>query len=135
MSVRIANPAVIAKIERLALATGQGKSAAVEAALDRMLADLGEVDAPRVWSTFDAFVAQLHRLPPRADAFEAVAFDEFGVPMRDQSTLPRWPRSSSGSRTMNSTCGGSSKVARCSSARSPSSKQRWSSMDAGARRA
>lgn len=41
-----------------------------------MLADLGEVDAPQVWSTFDAIVAQLHRLPPRADAFEAVAFDE-----------------------------------------------------------
>lgn len=78
MSVRIANPAVIAKIERLALATGQGKSAAVEAAIDRMLADLGEVDAPRVWSTFDAIIAQLHRLPPRADAFEPVAFDEFG---------------------------------------------------------
>lgn len=81
MSVQIANPAVIAKIERLALATGRGKTAAVEAALDRMLAELGEVDAPQVWSTFDAIVAQLHRLPPRADAFEAVAYDEFGLPL------------------------------------------------------
>jgi antitoxin VapB len=81
MSVRISNPAVITNIERLALATGQGKTAIVEAAIDRMLADLGEVDAPRVWSTFDAIVAQLHRLPPRADAFEAMAFDELDRPV------------------------------------------------------
>ena len=78
MSVRITNPAVIAKIERLALATGRGETAAVEAALDRMLAQLADVDIPQVWSTFDATVAQLHRLPPRADAFEPVAFDELG---------------------------------------------------------
>ncbi len=81
MSVQIANPTVIAKIERLARATGQGKTAAVEAALDKMLAELGEVDAPEVWSTFDAIVAQLHRLPARADTFEAVAFDENGLPL------------------------------------------------------
>jgi antitoxin VapB len=39
MPIQIANPKVIEKIERLAAATGLGKTAAVEQAVDAMLAD------------------------------------------------------------------------------------------------
>lgn len=41
MPVQIANPDVVAKIERLSRAIGLGKTAVVEAAVDRMLAEMG----------------------------------------------------------------------------------------------
>ena len=81
MPVQIANPQVVAKIERLSRAIGVGKTAAVEAAVDRMLAQVSasppEADP---WSGIDAIVAQMHRIPPRPDSFEAVAYDEMGLP-------------------------------------------------------
>ena len=73
--VQIANPQVVAKIERLSRITGLGKTAAVEAALDRMLADGGTP-----WAGFDAVIAQLHRRPPRPDTFDAIEYDEAGLP-------------------------------------------------------
>lgn len=79
MPVQIANSGVVAKIERLSRLTGLGKTAAVEAALDRMLAEMGAVqDDP--WAGLDAIVGQLHRLSPRPDAFDAVEYDEHGLP-------------------------------------------------------
>ena len=58
MPVQIANPQVVAKIERLSRAMGIGKTAAVEAAVDRMLTqlDAGPADADP-WSGIDAIVA------------------------------------------------------------------------------
>ena len=80
MPVQIANPQVVAKIERLAKATGLGKTAAVEAAVDRMLADVGASSATDPCAGLDAIVAQMHMIPPRPDAFDAVRYDEAGLP-------------------------------------------------------
>lgn len=80
MPVQIANPQVVAKIERLSRITGLGKTAAVEAALDRMLAEADTANGGTPWAGFDAVIAQLHRLPPRPDAFDAIEYDEAGLP-------------------------------------------------------
>jgi antitoxin VapB len=80
MSVQIANPAVVAKIERLAALTGLTKTAAVEKAVDRMLAD----HQARADDSFSAMarmtLAQFDRLPVRADAFDPLEWDEHGLP-------------------------------------------------------
>ena len=81
MPIQIANPQVVAKIERLSRVMGVGKTAAVEAAVDRMLiqANVSPSDADP-WNGVDAIIAQMHRIPLRSDAFEAVAYDETGLP-------------------------------------------------------
>lgn len=80
MPVQIANPQVVAKIERLSRAAGLGKTAAVEAAVDRMLEEVAGPEEADPWAGVDAILAQLRRLPPRPDAFEAVEYDERGLP-------------------------------------------------------
>ena len=80
MPVQIANPLVVAKIERLSRITGLGKTATVEAALDRMLAEAGATSSDSPWAGIDAALTHLHRLTPRTDAFEAVEYDEAGLP-------------------------------------------------------
>jgi antitoxin VapB len=81
MPVQIANPQVVAKIELLSRAIGVGKTAAVEAAVDRMLVHIKAApDASDPWSGIDAILAQLHRIPVRPDAFDAVEYDENGLP-------------------------------------------------------
>jgi antitoxin VapB len=78
MPIQIANPTVVAKIERLAAATGLTKTAAVERAVDGML------DASASGDDFElralAILAQLDRIPERSDAFEAIEWDEHGLP-------------------------------------------------------
>jgi antitoxin VapB len=80
MPVHIANPKVIAKIERLSLLTGLGKTATVEAAVDRMLSEFAADSSSDPWAGVDAIIAQLHRIPPRSDSFEAVEYDDMGLP-------------------------------------------------------
>ncbi|RAU23615.1 transcriptional regulator [Paramagnetospirillum kuznetsovii] len=80
MSIQIANPQVVAKINRLARATSLGKTAVVEAAVDRMLAELADRAEPAPWGGIEAIVAQMHQLAPRHDAFDAVEYDHMGLP-------------------------------------------------------
>jgi antitoxin VapB len=80
MPVQIANPQVIEKIERLSRLIGLGKTATVEAAVDRMLAEVATGSSADPWVGIDAIIAQLHRIPPRPDSFEAVEYDEAGLP-------------------------------------------------------
>jgi len=79
MPIQFANPAVVAKIERLASATGLTKTAAVERAVDAMLAS-----SPETSDDFEAralaILAQLDRIPERKDAFEPIDWDEHGLP-------------------------------------------------------
>jgi antitoxin VapB len=79
MPIQIANPTVVAKIERLAAATGLTKTAAVERAVEGMLAN-----RPNAPDDFEAralaILAQLDRIPERTDAFEVIERDEFGLP-------------------------------------------------------
>jgi antitoxin VapB len=77
MALQIANPTVVAKVERLARATGLGKTAVVERAIDRLASET-HCDPDR--GRMDALLAQLDRIPDRADAHDPVHWDELGLP-------------------------------------------------------
>ncbi|HRP98397.1 MAG TPA: type II toxin-antitoxin system VapB family antitoxin [Rhodocyclaceae bacterium] len=78
MSLQIANPNVVEKVERLARATGLSKTAAVEQAVERLLCEMeGRLDSG---GRFDALLAQIDRIPDRADAVEPLEWDELGLP-------------------------------------------------------
>ena len=80
MPLQIANPTVVAKIERLAAATGLTKTAAVERAVDGMLENRPDASDDDFEARALAILAQLDRIPDRADAFEAIEWDERGLP-------------------------------------------------------
>ena len=80
MPIQIANPDVVAKIERLSEITGLGKTAAVEAAVTKMIEEVGAPGSTDPWRRFDAVLKQIRALPPRPDAFQAVDYDESGLP-------------------------------------------------------
>ncbi len=78
MALQIANPVVVGKVERLAKATGLSKTAVVERALDRLLGEtMVKNDGDK---RVAALLAQLDRVPERADAFDPMAWDERGLP-------------------------------------------------------
>jgi antitoxin VapB len=78
MPLQIANPAVVGKGERLARVTGLNKTAAVERAIDQLLRELeGAVERA---ASMRALLAQLDRIPDRADAFDPLPRDESGLP-------------------------------------------------------
>jgi antitoxin VapB len=78
MALQIANPVVVAKVERLARSTGLSKTAVVDLALDGLIRETaaGRDDDSRML----AVLAQLDRIPDRPDAFDAVDWDERGLP-------------------------------------------------------
>jgi antitoxin VapB len=80
MPIQIANPTVVAKIERLAAVTGLSKTAAVERAVDGMLASRPDASVDDFEARALAILAQLDRIPDRSDAFEPVEWDEQGLP-------------------------------------------------------
>jgi antitoxin VapB len=79
MALQIANPVVVAKVERLAAATGLSKTAAVEKAVDRLLVEVkaGEEGSG---SRVAALLAQIDRIPDRIDAIDPLEWDETGLP-------------------------------------------------------
>ena len=81
MALQIANPVVVAKVERLAKATGLTKTALVERAVDRLASEtLGAGDPARSAATMAALLAQLDRIPDRPDAFDPLPWDSLGLP-------------------------------------------------------
>jgi antitoxin VapB len=80
MSVQIANPGVVAKIERLAALTGMTKTAAVERAVDGMLDMRTDAQDDDFEARALVILGQLDQIPDRADAFEAIEWDEHGLP-------------------------------------------------------
>jgi antitoxin VapB len=78
MPLQIANPAVVDKVERLAKATGLNKTAAVERAVDRLLSELESPRQPA--ASLSALLAQLDRIPDRADAVDPLTWDDLGLP-------------------------------------------------------
>ena len=80
MALQIANPVVIEKIEALARATGLSKTAAVEKAVDRMLAEQEIARPGDAWERFDAILAQIDRIPELPGGFDPLAWDEHGLP-------------------------------------------------------
>ena len=80
MALQIANKTVVAKIEALARANGISKTAAVEKAVDRLLAEQPFADPNGAWKRFDALLAQFDQIPDRPDAFNPLDWDEQGLP-------------------------------------------------------
>ncbi|MBL8385976.1 MAG: type II toxin-antitoxin system VapB family antitoxin [Burkholderiales bacterium] len=78
MALQIANPNVVRKVEELARRTGLSKTALVERAVDRQLNETEGPSPPMTRLT--ALLAQLDRIPDRADAFDPLAWDEHGLP-------------------------------------------------------
>ena len=78
--MQIANPTVVRKIETLARATGLSKTAAVEKAVDRLLAEQNLGTASNVWEQFDAILAQIDQVPDLANAFDPLEWDARGLP-------------------------------------------------------
>ena len=77
MALQIANPTVVAKVERLARVTGLTKTAVVERAIDRLASETRGASDP---GRMAALLAQLDRVPDRADAFDPLEWDAHGLP-------------------------------------------------------
>jgi antitoxin VapB len=81
MSIQIANPVVVKKIERLAAKRGLTKTAAVEQAVDAALAAEPDNAAGDDFEVrIRALLAQMDQIPERPDAFDPLEWDEFGLP-------------------------------------------------------
>jgi len=81
MALQIANPIVVAKVERLARATGLTKTAVVERAIDRLASETqGGSDPARNAARMAALLAQLDRVPERTDALDPLEWDDQGLP-------------------------------------------------------
>jgi antitoxin VapB len=82
MALQIANPVVVAKVERLAKATGLTKTALVERAIDRLACETpGAADPARKAAQMAALLAQLDRVPDRTDACDPLQWDPHGLPV------------------------------------------------------
>lgn len=80
MALQIANPSVVSKVERLAKRTGLSKTAVVERAVDRMLGETANPSVKAARTRLAALLAQLDRIPDRADASDPLQWDEHGLP-------------------------------------------------------
>jgi len=81
MALQIANPAVVSKVERLAKSTGLSKTALVERAIDRLGREIANASNQAAQTArIAALLAQLDRIPDRADASEPVQWDAHGLP-------------------------------------------------------
>ena len=77
MALQIANPVVVAKVERLARSLGLTKTALVERAVDRLAGEIPSVGAPQRMS---AILRQIDLIPDRYDAFDPLEWDAQGLP-------------------------------------------------------
>lgn len=81
MALQIANGRVIEKIDELAQLTGLSKTAAVEVAVESLLAEARRAAGFQGNSArIDAILAQIDRIPDRPDAFDPLEWDEIGLP-------------------------------------------------------
>ncbi len=80
MAIQIANPIVVDKIERFAALSGLSKTAAVEMAIDAMLAGKPSDDMDVVRAQLDAMLAQFDRIPDLTQGHDPLEWDELGLP-------------------------------------------------------
>lgn len=78
MALQIANPAVVAKVERVARATGMSKTATVERAIDQLARSMEQ--KPAGSDRLAALLAQMDQIPDRADANDPLEWDDHGLP-------------------------------------------------------
>ena len=80
MALQIANPVVVAKIERLAKATGLTKTAAVEKAVEALLEHETPNQIGDIRGRMRAILAQIDRTPDLPAPFDPLEWDEYGLP-------------------------------------------------------
>lgn len=81
MAFQIANRRVIEKIHELAELTGLGKTAAVELAVESLLAETRRTAAFESSATrIDAILSQIDRISDAPDAVDPLAWDDIGLP-------------------------------------------------------
>jgi antitoxin VapB len=78
MALQIANPTVVAKVERLAKEKGMTKTALVEWAVDRLAIETQSAQDP---GRMRSLLAQLDAIPDQGDAIDPVPWDEHGLPL------------------------------------------------------
>lgn len=78
MALQIANPGVVAKVERLAKATGLSKTALVERAVDQLQLETERATAPG--PRFKSLLKQIDGIPDRVDATDPLGWDQDGLP-------------------------------------------------------
>ena len=78
MTIQIASPELVEKIERLAKLTGMTETSAVERAVDLLLSQQSADDEE--WRRFDAILEQFDRLPKSERPFDPLEWDEQGLP-------------------------------------------------------
>lgn len=77
MTLHIADPKLVAKIERLARETGLSELAIVERAINKFA---GGVDKNEQWRRMKDVLARIDAIPDRPDAYDPLEWDEFGLP-------------------------------------------------------
>jgi antitoxin VapB len=77
MMLQIANPGVVAKVERLARAIGISKTAVIERAIDALA---NEIRSAAVPGQMAALLVQLDRVPEQADGHDPLQWDGAGLP-------------------------------------------------------
>jgi antitoxin VapB len=80
VSLQIANPSVVAKVEQLARATGLSKTAAVEKAVDALLQQHLASPQDGEWARLRAILAQIDRVPDLPAPVDPFDWDEHGLP-------------------------------------------------------
>jgi antitoxin VapB len=80
MALQIANPAVVAKIERLAKATGLTKTAAVERAVEALLQQEPPNQTEDIRRNMRAILAQIDRTPDLPAPSDPLQWDAHGLP-------------------------------------------------------
>jgi antitoxin VapB len=77
MTLHIADPKVVAKIERLAREMGLSEVALVEQAIDKLAVG---VDKNEQFRRMKEVLAKFDAIPDRPDAYDPLEWDEFGLP-------------------------------------------------------
>jgi antitoxin VapB len=80
MSVQIANPRVVAKVEQLARLSGLSKTAAVEKAVDALLREQRPGPQGGEWQRLRAILEQIDRVPELPSPVDPFDWDEHGLP-------------------------------------------------------
>jgi antitoxin VapB len=76
--LQIANPVVVAKVEKLARERGMTKTALVEQAVDMLASRSSGRDARK--RRLEAILRQADLIPDRKDAFDPMEWDAVGLP-------------------------------------------------------
>ena len=85
MDIRIVDPVVVEKVERLARKTGLSETEAIERAVDTLLVQPIPEERRRPteadWQRMRDLLAEMDKIPDRPDARDPLEWDENGLPI------------------------------------------------------